>query len=60
MLFSSALGLAALAPVDPSKPRALEAVWLASSFWIALRAALGWQRIWPGIGRARLAAVPAP
>ena len=53
MLLSSGLGIAGLLGLAPESP--LYAVWLWTSAWIALRAVLGWLRIWPGIGKAPLA-----
>ena len=36
-------------------PRALEFVWWSFTLWVAIRAALGTLRVWPGIGIAPLA-----
>lgn len=56
MGFATAVGVALLLCVDPASPRALEAIWYVSALWIAIRALLGWLRVWPGIGRAPLQA----
>ena len=53
MLLSSGLGLAGLLSLTPESP--LYAVWVWTSLWIAVRAVLGWVRVWPGVGRAPLA-----
>lgn len=54
MALSTALGVALLLSIDHSSPTALDAVWYATAAWIAIRAALGVLRIWPGIGNAPL------
>ena len=56
MLGSSVIGVALLLAIDVSAPRALHQVWIVTGVWIALRAALGWVRVWPGFGRAPLRA----
>lgn len=56
MLLATGAGALALAAIDPGAPGALVQVWLATGLWILLRAALGLVRIFPGVGRAPLAA----
>ncbi len=56
MLASGLLGLLLVLAIDPAQSGSLARVWGAIAVWIALRAAFGWARIWPGIGRAPLAA----
>ena len=60
MALSTALGIALLVGIDQRSPVALDSLWYVTAFWIALRAALGWLRIWPGLGKAPLRAVRAP
>ena len=55
MLLSSIAGVAGLLWIDPGSPGALMQVWIVTTGWIALRAALGAARVWPGLGRAPLA-----
>lgn len=57
MLLSTAAGVAGLFFIDLETADALVWVWLVTGMWIALRAALGFVRIWPGIGKAPLAAL---
>jgi multidrug resistance protein, MATE family len=59
MLVATVVGAVALALVDRAAPGALVQIWLATGLWIFVRAVLGVARIWPGIGRAPLAA-PRP
>jgi MATE family multidrug resistance protein len=54
MLLATAVGLAALAGVNPASPSALRSIWLATALWIVARSGLGLVRIWPGIGHAPL------
>ncbi len=49
-------GGAAVLLVDTSAPQALEWVWCSAALWTAVRALTGLVRIWPGVGRAPLAA----
>jgi MATE family multidrug resistance protein len=50
MLAATSLGVAGLALLDESATGALTGVWLVTGGWIAIRAAFGVARIWPGIG----------
>lgn len=54
MLASTLTGAALLAAIDAHPPIALVAVWWTTAAWIAIRAAFGVLRVWPGIGRAPL------
>jgi len=54
MLASTLAGALLLGRADVGAPTALLHVWLATTAWIALRAAFGVLRVWPGIGRAPL------
>jgi MATE family multidrug resistance protein len=56
MALSTALGISLLVGIDLRAPGALDSVWYVTAFWIALRAGLGWLRIWPGVGEAPLRA----
>ncbi len=55
MLLASLAGVAGLLWIDPEAPGALLRIWIVTAGWIAIRAALGALRVWPGIGRAPLA-----
>ncbi len=55
MLVATAAGLALLA-ARPGGFDGLEWIWIASAAWIAVRAAFGVARVWPGLGRSPLAA----
>jgi MATE family multidrug resistance protein len=55
MLASGVIGIALLEAVGRGAGDALEMVWLVTAVWLCVRAALGWIRIWPAIGRAPLA-----
>ena len=56
MLVSSAVGLVLLLQVDTATvPAALDAVWLVTLLWVAVRSAFGVVRVWPGFGRSPLA-----
>jgi MATE family multidrug resistance protein len=59
MLASTAVGLLALAAVDPDDASALARIWAVTAVWIALRSLFGIVRIWPGLGSAALR-VPSP
>ena len=48
MIASTAAGLIALYWIDPAGPNALTAIWIITAGWIAIRAAFGMVRIWPG------------
>jgi MATE family multidrug resistance protein len=56
VFLATLVGSTGLWLVDPSNSQALLYVWLATAVWIAIRAAFGVLRIWPGIGRAPLKA----
>lgn len=51
MLASTGTGVAGLVLFEPSE---LSGVWFVTGAWIAVRAAFGVARVWPGIGRAPL------
>ncbi|HEY8514621.1 MAG TPA: MATE family efflux transporter [Candidatus Binatia bacterium] len=55
MLLATASGAVALAMIDVHGARALLDVWLVTAAWIAIRAAFGIVRVWPGVGSAPLA-----
>jgi MATE family multidrug resistance protein len=48
MLIATGTGLVCLALIETTSPHALTQVWLVTALWIAVRAALGVLRIWPG------------
>jgi len=48
MLASTAAGLAALMIIDTNSATALTSIWWATALWIAVRAAFGVARLWPG------------
>ncbi len=48
-------GICALYLIDKDLPGALTWIWIVTGFWIAIRAAFGVTRIWPGIGNSPLA-----
>jgi MATE family multidrug resistance protein len=50
MIVATGLGAAGIFLLDEAAPGALTLVWVVSAAWIAVRAALGVARIWPGIG----------
>lgn len=54
MFAATALGTALLVWLEASGQVSLPAVWAALALWIAMRAALGAARVWPGIGRSPL------
>ena len=54
MLFASAISIAGLMMIDPTRESALAWIWLATALWITLRAGFGVARIWPGAARAPL------
>jgi MATE family multidrug resistance protein len=56
MLAATLAGALLLALVDVASPEALLQVWLVTAAWIAIRAAFGVLRVWPGSARAPLAA----
>ena len=56
MALASGLGVALLLLADASDGASLAWVWWITALWITLRALLGALRIWPGVGRAPLAA----
>ncbi len=57
MLASGVVGIALLERVSRDAGSGLELIWLVTAVWLGVRAALGWIRIWPGIGGAPLALV---
>jgi MATE family multidrug resistance protein len=59
MLAATVAGALLLALVDVRSPDALLQVWLVTAAWIAIRAAFGVLRVWPGSAAAPLAA-PQP
>ncbi len=60
MIASNAAGLAALFFADLAKPEDLTHIWILTGGWIALRAAIGLARIWPGFGASPLRPDSAP
>lgn len=56
MVVATLTGLVALAAIDPASPGALHLVWWVTALWIAVRAAFGTLRIWPGTARSPLRA----
>ena len=58
MFAATGAGLCGIALL-PHTPDSLVWVWVASAAWIAVRAAFGVVRVWPGIGAAPLRAVAA-
>jgi len=50
MLLASGAGALGIYMVDESAPGALTWIWAVTAGWIAIRAALGVVRIWPGFG----------
>jgi MATE family multidrug resistance protein len=59
MAFASILGGALLFAAESTGYASLSVIWWITVLWIVLRAALGALRVWPGLGRAPLAATPA-
>jgi MATE family multidrug resistance protein len=56
MFTATSVGLALLAGWPGSGPDALTRIWIVTLVWVAVRAALGALRVWPGVGAAPLAA----
>jgi MATE family multidrug resistance protein len=54
MLLATGSCTALLIALDASHRASLEGIWIVTTLWIALRAAAGTLRVWPGIGRAPL------
>lgn len=52
MILASGIGGLLLWLVDPTGTNAFLWVWLVTLIWLAVRAAFGLIRIWPGVGRA--------
>jgi MATE family multidrug resistance protein len=52
---ATGFGIVGLLWVDESAASALMRIWVVTAGWIAVRAAFGVLRIWPGIGKAPLA-----
>lgn len=55
-----AIGATALLGLDAAGAASLAWVWLVTDVWIAVRAALGVVRIWPGVGHAPLSQPDRP
>ncbi|MCS6826332.1 MAG: MATE family efflux transporter [Caldilinea sp.] len=55
-----AVGVTALLGLEAADAASLAWVWLSTDVWIAVRAALGVVRIWPGVGRAPLSQPDRP
>jgi MATE family multidrug resistance protein len=55
VIVAGAAGVLALQWIDPTAPFALTSIWQVIAIWIAIRAAFGVLRIWPGLGSAPLA-----
>ncbi len=58
VIAAGAVGVLALQWIDPTAPFALTSIWQVIAVWIAIRAAFGVLRIWPGVGSAPLAKPP--
>ena len=56
MALASATGAALLLAADATESATLAGIWWITMLWITLRAGLGILRVWPGVGRAPLAA----
>lgn len=54
MLISTAIGVGCLALIDTTSQEALTWVWWVTALWIAMRAAFGVLRIWPGTTKSPL------
>lgn len=52
MIAATAIGALGLVLLDSTARGALSHVWIVTAVWIAVRAAAGTLRIWPGIGRS--------
>ena len=55
VIAAGAVGVLGLLWIDPTSPTALTAIWFVIAVWIAIRAAFGVLRVWPGVGSAPLA-----
>ncbi|MCO5205242.1 MAG: MATE family efflux transporter [Anaerolineae bacterium] len=51
MIIATGIGAFLLSTIDQANPDALLWVWAVTGIWIAIRAAFGVARVWPGIGR---------
>lgn len=51
MIIATGIGAFLLSTIDQANPNALLWVWAVTGIWIAIRAAFGVARVWPGIGR---------
>jgi len=60
MFVATATGACLLFCIDTTDPTALVSVWIVTVVWIAIRAAFGTLRVWPGIGNAPLELQPPP
>ncbi len=56
MFAATGIGAAAVLLIDAAGVSTLSGVWGITGVWIALRAAFGTLRVWPGLGRAPLGA----
>ncbi|MGH0031109.1 MAG: MATE family efflux transporter [Myxococcota bacterium] len=56
MFLASGVGVALLFGSELADRASLAAIWWITGLWIAVRAALGALRVWPGVGRAPLSA----
>lgn len=54
VIAATSVGAFLLWLIDLSDPQALTWIWVATSVWILVRAAIGFTRIWPGFGKAPL------
>ena len=55
VIVAGAVGVLGLLWIGPSAPFPLTSIWQVIAVWIAIRAAFGVLRIWPGVGSAPLA-----
>lgn len=51
MIIATGIGAILLSTIDQANPDALLWVWAVTGVWIAIRAAFGVLRVWPGFGR---------
>ena len=58
MIASTGIGAILLFMINPAAPGAFLWVWWATLIWVAIRAAFGMIRVWPGIGHAPLSMAP--
>lgn len=52
MLIACAISIPLLFTINPQQADALTLIWWITGLWVALRAAAGFIRVWPGVGNA--------